>query len=154
MAMTVDFLVDHHHLALPLPVVVQVTRVAAITPVPRAPAVVLGVLDFHGEIVPVMDIRARLGLETRSLRLSDQLIIARTPRRRLAIVADRVLGLQAWDERDFVSARTVVPQTVFLDGVARSPQGLLLVYEPDALLGGDEIAALDEALAEHGHARH
>ena len=48
--------------ALPLGCVVEVVRMAALTPAPGGPGHVLGLLDLRGRVVPVMDLRTRLGL--------------------------------------------------------------------------------------------
>ncbi|HEV3505279.1 MAG TPA: chemotaxis protein CheW, partial [Actinomycetes bacterium] len=54
--------VEEREYALPLGCVVEVVRMAALTPAPGAPGHVLGLLDLRGRVVPVMDLRARLGL--------------------------------------------------------------------------------------------
>lgn len=48
--------------ALPLQVVVEVTRmVAPALPLPRAPRYCLGAVDYHGQLVPIIDLGLRLG---------------------------------------------------------------------------------------------
>lgn len=150
MTLTVAFSVDVHRLALPLSLVTQVTRAAAITPVPNAPAIVMGVVDFHGEIIPVMNVRVRLGLEARPMSLTDQMVITRTPLRAIAFVVDRVLGLAEWDDADFVPASAVVPDVAFLEGIARDHDGLILLYDPDAFLRTEEAHQLAQAMSSYG----
>lgn len=48
--------------ALPVERVREIVRLRPITPVPRVPAAVRGVLSLRGEIVQVIDLRLRLGL--------------------------------------------------------------------------------------------
>ena len=48
--------------ALPVERVREIVRLRRITPVPRVPAAVRGVLSLRGEIVQVIDLRLRLGL--------------------------------------------------------------------------------------------
>jgi purine-binding chemotaxis protein CheW len=48
--------------ALPIERVREILRMRPITPMPRVPACVLGVLSLRGEIVQVVDVRRRLGL--------------------------------------------------------------------------------------------
>ncbi len=40
----------------------EIIRVAAITPVPRAPEFIKGVINLRGRIIPVVDLRRKLGL--------------------------------------------------------------------------------------------
>ena len=48
--------------ALPIERVREIVRLRPITPVPRVPVAVRGVLSLRGEIVQVIDLRLRLGL--------------------------------------------------------------------------------------------
>ena len=47
--------------ALPIERVREIVRLCPITPVPRAPRLVLGVISLRGEIVQVLDLRLALG---------------------------------------------------------------------------------------------
>ncbi len=48
---------------LPIERVREIVRLRPITPVPRLPAAIRGVISLRGEIVQVVDLRSRLGLE-------------------------------------------------------------------------------------------
>lgn len=48
--------------AIPVERVREIVRLRPITPIPRVPAAVRGVLSLRGEIVQVIDLRRRLGL--------------------------------------------------------------------------------------------
>ena len=88
------FALDTPSYALPLSVVERVVRAVEVLPLPRAPQVVLGVVDVAGRIVPVVDIRALFRLPARELDIGDHFIIARTPLRVVALVVDRVIGIR------------------------------------------------------------
>jgi purine-binding chemotaxis protein CheW len=49
--------------ALPVECVREIVRIRPITPVPRTPEDVSGVISLRGQIVQVLDLRRRLGLE-------------------------------------------------------------------------------------------
>jgi purine-binding chemotaxis protein CheW len=49
---------------IPLPDVAEVLPLVRPTPVPGAPAVFAGVINVHGEIRPVIDLKRLLGMET------------------------------------------------------------------------------------------
>lgn len=48
--------------AIPVERVREIVRMRAITPMPRVPAAVLGVIALRGEVIQVLDLRRRLGL--------------------------------------------------------------------------------------------
>jgi len=66
---------EGHEYALPLGCVVEVVRMAALAPVPDAPAHVLGLLDRRGRVVPVLDLRRRLGLPAAEPGLSTPICV-------------------------------------------------------------------------------
>jgi purine-binding chemotaxis protein CheW len=68
---------DDDPYAVPVERVREIVRLCPITPVPRMPAAVCGVLSLRGEIVQVIDLRLRLGL----LPASGQ-----SPRRRIVVL--------------------------------------------------------------------
>jgi len=65
--------VDATPYAIPVERVREIVRTRAITPMPRVPAPVLGVIALRGEVIQVLDLRRRLGLPpaepTRSTRI-------------------------------------------------------------------------------------
>jgi purine-binding chemotaxis protein CheW len=133
--------------ALPLPAVRRVVRMVAITPLPRAPAIVLGLVNVHGDIVPVLDIRSRFGLPARPVRMTDQLVIAQTARRTVAIAADTVNGVIERPVAAVTPAMAILPGLEYVAGVTAFADGLVLIHDLDTFLSLDEEAALDQSLA-------
>jgi len=132
--------------ALRLDTVERVLRVVEITPLPKAPEVVLGVVDVHGTVVPAVDLRRRFRLPPRELELSDRLIIARTSQRRLALVVDSVSGLTDVPEDRITGAASLPPGTGYLEGVAILDDGLVIIHDLDQLIAFQEERELEAAL--------
>ncbi|HEV3465113.1 MAG TPA: chemotaxis protein CheW, partial [Actinomycetota bacterium] len=85
--------VEEREYALPLGCVVEVVRMAALTPAPGAPGHVLGLLDLRGRVVPVMDLRARLGLPPATPGLSTPICVVEAGGRAFGLVADAVTNV-------------------------------------------------------------
>lgn len=141
---------DELRIALRLAVVERVIQAVALTPLPGAPEIVLGVLNLQGRLVPVVDLRRRFGLPARVLAPSDHLLIARTRQRPVALVADAVSGVSACAAPDWVDAGEVLPGLALIDGLVRRKDGLLLVHDLERFLSLDEAARLDAVLADAG----
>jgi purine-binding chemotaxis protein CheW len=149
MGLVVVFQVESRRFGLPLEAVERVVRAVEITALPRAPAVVLGVINVQGHIVPVVDVRARLHLPLRSgIGLADQLLIARTQTRVLALIVDGTTTVAEYSAADFTGAAAIVPGLEYLSGVVVLPDGILLVQDLDRFLSLQETQALDEALGD------
>ena len=89
----VVFTLDDQKYALYLPVVVRVVSAVEVTPLPKAPDIVLGVINIQGKVIPVANIRKRFGLPERQIELSDQFIIANTSKSTVVLVAYTVSGV-------------------------------------------------------------
>jgi purine-binding chemotaxis protein CheW len=77
--------------ALPVERVRGIVRVPPVTPMPRVPQEVLGVISLRGEIVQVVDLRRRLGLaEAPSSRASRVVIVHGGDGRAAGLLVDRV----------------------------------------------------------------
>ncbi len=61
-----------------------------VTPMPGHRAPFEGVIDVHGAVLPVVDLRRLLGAGTRALRSRPRLLVCLLGRRRLALVVDGV----------------------------------------------------------------
>ena len=142
----VIFQLNEQQYALHLGAVERVVPVVDITPLPKAPESVIGVVNVRGRIIPVFNIRRRFRLPERELDLSDQLIIAHTARRTVALVADSVTGVLELREGDVLTTETILIGLEYVEGVAKLADGMLLIHNLDRFLSLEEEKALDEAL--------
>lgn len=144
----VIFSLDAQRYALPLAQVQRVVPAAEVTPVPAAPAIVLGAIDIQGQIVPVLDLRRHLGLPARDLRLSDQFIIASTPSRMLALWVDDTQGLVECPASEMTQAQALAPELPEYQGLVRLADGLVLIHRLDAFVFPEEMFARPAACEE------
>ena len=68
----------------------EIIQPLPITPVPRAPAFVEGVVRLRGEVLPVIDVRKRFGLPTLPPGERTKFLVVQVAGRRLALVVDQV----------------------------------------------------------------
>ena len=142
----VVFTLDDRRYGLPLAAVERVVRMVDLTPLPRAPDIVLGVVNVQGRVIPVVDLRRRFRLPERDIALADQLVIARTARRPVALVADAATGVLEYSAREAVGARDIVPGVEYVESVVKLADGLVLIHDLDRFLSLDEKTALDRAI--------
>lgn len=127
--------------------VVEVVRAVAVTPVPGVPAVVLGVIDYRGALVPVFDTRMRFGHAPREERLEDQFVVVRAGARTAALRADHAERLVAIDAAAVEDPREQLASIEHIEGVTRLDDGLLLIHDPQRFLSAAEREALEAAMA-------
>jgi purine-binding chemotaxis protein CheW len=130
--------------ALELRAVREVLRAVMIAPLPDAPDVVEGIIDLRGQLIPVFDLRARFGLRPRPLDPSERLVVAWTGSRVVAFRCERT----EWVEHVEPSliASDVEGTGRHIAGIARLPEGLVLIQDLEAFLDEAEAGELDVAL--------
>jgi len=151
-AQTVEILlveIDGRTLGLPSSAVVEVVRAVAVTSLPKAPPVVLGVINVRGKVVPVISVRARLGLSVRPIAASDHFVLAvlaRAGGREVALHVDQALSLVPIDRARVEPAERVGWGTEHLTGVAVLPDGLVVIVDLEGFLTAAEERALEDEL--------
>lgn len=125
----------------------EVVRAVAVTPLPRAPRVVEGVIQIRGEVVPVLDLRARFGLPAKPIDPADHLIVARTDARVVALRVDQALTLMRLETAELQELRALVSGAEYVSWLARLPQDLVIIHDLDTFLSRAEAESLSETLA-------
>jgi purine-binding chemotaxis protein CheW len=146
-AWLVAFSLDDSRYGLPLEAVERVVRIVEVTALPKAPDVVLGVVNVQGKVMPVVNLRARFRLPERSTVLSDQLVIARNAKRPLALLVDGVGGVLEYSQQEAAAAEAIVPGTDYIAGVVKRADGMILIQDLGRLLSLDEERDLDAAMS-------
>jgi purine-binding chemotaxis protein CheW len=124
----------------------RVVRAAAITPLPKAPEIVLGVLDLQGQVIPVIDLRKRFRLPEREIGISDQFVVARAKLRTVALLVDSTESVLEETGEALITPGQILNGTGFLEGVTRTEQGLVLIHDLATLLFPEEEELLMRAL--------
>ncbi len=140
------FMLDSHRYALHLRAVERVFRIVEITPLPKAPEIVLGMINMAGRVIPVIDVRKRFRLPEREIALSDQLIAAKTAVRSLALVVDAVMDVIEYPGEAAVPAGKIIPGTEYVEGVLKFDDGMVLIHDLEKFLSLDEEKTLEAAL--------
>lgn len=149
----VAFLVGEQQYALALKAVHRVVRMVEVTPLPRAPEVVLGVIDFEGNIIPVVSMRKRFGSTEGESSLSDQLIVADAGTRSVALVVNSVIGVLEQTPEEVTETETIVAGAQYVEGITRLAGGLLFVHDLERFFSREEEQQLDGLAAQAAGAK-
>ena len=144
----VVFTLELQHYALPLARVQRVVRMMEVTPLPEAPGIVLGVIDLQGKIIPVMSMRKRFGLSEPEASLVDQLIVADTGTRTVALLVSSVSGVTERTAEEVTATEEIVPGVQQVEGISRLEDGILFICNLDRFLSTTEERELNGLLAQ------
>jgi purine-binding chemotaxis protein CheW len=116
--------------------VVEIFRRESLLEIPRAAPFVKGVISLRGDVIPVVDLRARLGQEEKTPGSARRIIVIQFGRRSCGILVDEVREIVESDE-EADAKREKLPEGVrleFVRGVARRGGMRFLVLNLAAVL--------------------
>src|SRR5262245_43071445 len=88
-ATVVTFQIARQQYALPLAVALSIVRLPALVPLAGAPPTLCGLLNLHGQYLPVLDGRTLVG-EPAQYDLNSQIVIAGRGKPELGLLVDQV----------------------------------------------------------------
>lgn len=129
----------------------EIARAVAMAPLPAAPPLVEGAVDWRGRIVAVLDLRGRFRLPPKPLALTDHLILARSRGRSVALRVDGVADVISLSPHQITPAQEAIPGVGMVAGIVRASSvpgdGLILIHDLDSFLSDAELDAIDRAVA-------
>ena len=138
--------IDEHQYALQLCDIERIVRMVEITPLPKAPEIVMGVINVQGRIIPAVNIRSRFGLPLREIDMNDQLIIAHGSKLWIALLVDRVSGVMAYQDYEVTKVADIFPGIEYVKGIIKKENSLILILDIDIILSSHEITSMDDAI--------
>jgi len=140
------FELEGHMYGLPFSSVREVLRSFSPAPLPNAPKIVEGLLNVRGEIIPLLNLRKRLGLPEKPLSLSEHFLIAKDATKWVALRVDRVVNIQRVPIRKATDAGRFVVNSEVISGVATTQEGLVLIHDLNRFLSPAEQRELSQAM--------
>ncbi|MFQ3197083.1 MAG: purine-binding chemotaxis protein CheW [Paraglaciecola sp.] len=118
----------------------EVLRHTDIAPVPGAPEYVLGIINLRGNVVTVIDTRARFGLEPTELSDNTRIVIIESEEQVVGILVDSVAEVVYLRSSDIDSAPNVGTEesAKFIHGVSNRDGELLILVDLNKLLSDEE----------------
>lgn len=141
------FKLDELTYGLHLSAVERVVNAVEITPLPMAPEIVMGVINFQGNIIPVMNLRKRFNLPLREIEPEDQLVIAHMQQRLVMLPVDTVSGIHELESYQLSDKEGVLAYTDYLSDIAKIDDDIVLIHDLEKFLLPDEQKILDESLS-------
>jgi purine-binding chemotaxis protein CheW len=122
-----------------------------ITPVPQTPAYVKGVINLRGQVIPVIDLRAKFGMESKEVTDQTCIIVVEVHRNGqkadTGIVVDRVqevlfiAGEQIQETPEFGAA----VDTDFILGLGKVGKSVKILLDIDKVLSDADLSGVKAA---------
>jgi purine-binding chemotaxis protein CheW len=144
----ISFTVGAEEYGLELLRVKEVIRMRQITWLPKAPSCIKGIINLRGDVIPIVDLRDRFGLESVEQTAMTRVIVVEVEGRLIGMVVDsasqvvRVPADQFDPPPPMVGERT----EAFITGVGKMDGKLILTIDADRILRADEMNQIATSL--------
>jgi purine-binding chemotaxis protein CheW len=122
----------------------SIIKMQDITTVPHAPEFVDGVINLRGEVLPVVDLRCRFGLESIEDTKDTRIVVVAIDRMKVGMVVDgvsEVLNVNT-DEIEPPSPMVTTVDSGFIEGIAKQEKRLVILVDLAKVLSVQETREL------------
>jgi len=140
----IGFSVGEEEYGLELLRVKEVIRVRGITWLPKAPSFVKGIINLRGDVIPIIDLRDKFGLESHEDTAQTRVIVVEVEGRLIGMVVDsasQVVRIPL-DQIDPPPPVLGGLSQELITGVGKLEDKLVILLDPDAILTVDQKVAL------------
>ena len=118
----------------------EVLRYTEIAPVPGAPVYVLGIINLRGNVVTVIDTRARFGLSGNDVTDNSRIVIIEADKQAIGILVDSVAEVVYLRSSEIDSTPNIGTEesAKFIQGVSNRDGELLILVDLNKLLNDEE----------------
>lgn len=115
------------------------------THIPRTPKYVLGVLNLRGAIIPVIDLRAKLDIQTLTINEQSAVIITTLHDLSIGFVVDRVHDVANIAQEDIEETLQFGSEidATFLKGVAKNEKRVVMILDLEKIFNTNETKNLE-----------
>ncbi len=136
----ISFIVGEEEYGLDILRVKEVIRIREITRLPQAPSFVKGIINLRGDVIPIIDLRDRFGLEHREYTQTTRVIVVDVDGKLVGMVVDaasQVVRIQA-DQIEPPPPIVGGLSVEYIKGVGKLEERLVILLNIDRILNQQE----------------
>ncbi len=125
----------------------EIIQMCKITPVPRTPEYVKGVINLRGMVIPIIDLRRQFGLAEKEYTDRTCIIVVKLGGREVGLIVDEV-----WEVLD-IAGEDIEPtpelgtgvDTEFILGISKTAERVTILLDITQVLGGATLPQAPDA---------
>jgi purine-binding chemotaxis protein CheW len=123
----------------------EINRMVAITHVPRAPQFMEGVINLRGQLIPIIDLRARFGMPRAEHTKNTRIVVTEIGAKRVGMVVDSVSEVLRLETQHIEDAPEMITgvDTEYIRGVGKIEDRLIILLDLARIISGAEKRELD-----------
>ncbi len=144
------FRIGQSTLGLDINAAVEVITPFGVKHVPGMPEHIPGVIRIRGEMVPIIDMRSRLGVEPSTMK--ERAIIVRSVAGKVGLLVDEVFGILKFEAEKFRKPPVMFLglKRKYLAGLYGMDDDVIAVLDMDQILSSGEVMLLEKARKKKG----
>jgi len=136
----IAFRLNKELIGVPIEQVIEITTNRDLTPVPKAPSFVIGVMNLRGKIVPVINLKEHLKIPyeiPEDVYKKNKIVILDTPKGEVGVLVDEIVGSVKFPEGDLLPEPigSIGIDVKFITGVVQLDGDLLIVLNIESIFG-------------------
>jgi purine-binding chemotaxis protein CheW len=120
----------------------EIVRLVPITPVPRAPSFIEGVVSLRGQVLAVIDLAKRLNMKASPRSEKTRIIVIETEENTIGMIVDEVTEVLRLPQENIDQAPELIASEIqqkYLKGVGKLGDRLLILIDLVKILSPEEI---------------
>ena len=145
------FKIDNERYGLSVADVVELVPYVSLQNLPKAPNYIAGLMNYRGNIVPVVDLSILICERPVKNMMSSRIMLIKpikTEKRYIGLLAEHVTETIKIDEATFTDTGISSDTSAFVDKIAMDEAGMIQVVNVAKLLPSDVNIMLQETIAE------
>lgn len=129
----------------------EIIRMQDITPMPKAPDFIEGVINLRGQIIAVMNLAKRLGLKAAERTEKSRIVVTEVKENTVGLVVDEVPEVLRIAEDNVEATPEMIESRVhadFIKGVGKLENRLVILLDVNRILSREEARQVSEAAKE------
>lgn len=118
----------------------EIIRMQSVTLVPDSPPAVKGVINLRGRVIPVVDLRERVGLPVSDETTETRIVVVNIGGEDIGVIVDAVTEVLRLSENSIepASALVTTEESYYMDGIAKLEGRLLILLDLEKVLSTGE----------------
>lgn len=140
----VGFKLAGEDFAVDIMVIEEIIRTINITPIPRSPDYVLGIVNLREKVIPIVSLRKKLNIPLSEDNEDTRIIISAINDRRIGFVVDSVSEVLSINTNDIDATPCAKNSTdKHLEGIARVGVDMIVIIDVARLFSQSEFSEID-----------
>lgn len=122
----------------------EIRELENITPVPNSPKFLKGIMNLRGRIIPIIDIKEKLGLNSEQKNNNSLVLIGEFKENFAGFLVDEVDKVMRASKKDIEHEKTEFIKSSYVKGIAKISENIIMILDLEKLLEESILTNIQE----------